>query len=67
MSVYFVTTNYSFSSAKVQLFLKMVSFFGFWRFGDEKGGFGNSPNCVVFSIYFISSPPSARTFVLHHQ
>jgi hypothetical protein len=29
MSVYLVTNNYSFSIAKVQLFLKMMFFFGF--------------------------------------
>ncbi len=29
MSVYLVTNNYSFSSAKVRFFLKMVPFFGF--------------------------------------
>ena len=34
MSVYLMTNNYSFSSAKVRLFLKIASFFdflAFWR------------------------------------
>ncbi len=35
MSVYLVTNNYSFSIAKVQLFLKMMFFFGFLVFWKQ--------------------------------
>ena len=46
MSVYLVTNNYSFSIAKVQLFLKMMFFFGFLAFWKQKKR--------QFSLFFVS-------------